>query len=117
MQPYSVTEQFTLVGDAAVVDDGADESRVVYQEGVFRGPTMQARHGAHQVETLPAAIGHVLDVLGPREVTVEDNSKERDSALVEQARGPQLQRQMGCRSSAAAEFHGDGLCCGRPCIQ
>src|SRR6218665_849138 len=55
---------------------------------------------------------HVLDVLGPREVTVEDDSQAIDAALVEQARGPQLQRQMGCRSSVAAEFHGDGLCCG-----
>ena len=35
---------------------------------------MRARHGTHQVETLPAAIGHVLDVLGPCEVTVEDDS-------------------------------------------
>src|SRR6218665_1339429 len=71
---------------------------------------MRALHGAHQVETLPAAIGHVLDVLRPREVTVEDDSKELDAAPVEQARGPQLQRQMGCRSSCT-EFHGDGLCC------
>ena len=54
---------------------------------------------------------HVLDVLGPREVTVEDDSKELDAAPVEQARGPQLQRQMGCRSSCE-EFHGEGLCCG-----
>src|SRR6218665_2622210 len=76
---------------------------------------MRARHGAagaHQVETLPAAIGHVLDVLGPREVAVEDDSKELDAALVEQARGLQLQRQMGCWSSAAAEFLEDGLCYG-----
>src|SRR6218665_706322 len=72
---------------------------------------MRARHGAHQVETLPAVIGNVLYVLGPREVAVEDDSKELNAALVEQARGPQLQRQMGCWSSAAAEFHGDGLCC------
>jgi len=70
---------------------------------------MRARPGAHQVETLPAAVGHVLDVLGPREVTVEDDSKELDAVLVEQAKGPQLQRQMGCRSSTAAKIDGDGL--------
>jgi len=61
---------------------------------------MRARHGAHQVQTLLAAIGHVLDVLGPRKMTVEDNSEELDAVLVEQARGPQLQRQMSCRRSA-----------------
>ena len=49
---------------------------------------MRARPGAHQVETLPAAVGHVLDVLGPREVTVEDDSQELDAAVVEQVRCP-----------------------------
>ena len=56
----------------------ADESTIDQQEGVSRGPPMRARHGTHQVETLPAAIGHVLDVLRPREVTVEDDSQELD---------------------------------------
>src|SRR6218665_873869 len=101
----------TLVSDAAVVEDGANEGTVEHQEGVSRGPPMRARHGTHQVETLPAAIGHVLDVLGPREMTVENDSQELDAALVEQARGPQLQRQMGWRSSVASEFHSDGLGC------
>src|SRR6218665_2616165 len=80
--------------------------------GCLSRPPMRARHGTYQVETLPAAIGHVLDVLGPREVTVEDDSQELDAALVEHARGPQLQRQMGWPSSVAAEFHGDCLGCG-----
>src|SRR6218665_3642159 len=102
----------TLVGDAAVVEDGADEGTVDKQEGVSRGPPMRARHGTHQVETLPAAVGHVLDVLGPREMTVENDSQKLDAALVEQARGPQLQRQMGWPSPVAAEIHGDGLGCG-----
>ena len=60
----------TLVGNAAAVDDGADESTVDHKEGVSRGPPMRARHGTHQVKTLPAALGHELHVLRPREVTV-----------------------------------------------
>src|SRR6218665_3865663 len=67
----------TLVGDAAVVEEGAYEGAIDQQEGVSRGPLMRACHGTHQVETLPAAIGHVLDVLRPREVTVEDDSQEQ----------------------------------------
>src|SRR6218665_1978698 len=102
----------TLVGDGAVVEDGADEGTIDQQESVSRGPPMPSRHGTHQVETLPAAIGHVLDVLRPREVTVEDDSQELDAVLVEQARGRQLHRKICWRSSAAAEFHGDGLCRG-----
>src|SRR6218665_1382450 len=108
---FLLVRRGTLVSDAAVVEDGADEGTVDHQEGVSRGPPMRARHGTHQVETLPAAIGHVLDVLRSLDMTVEDDSQELDAALVEQARGPQLQRQMGWWSSVAAEFHGDGLGC------
>lgn len=67
------------------------------QEGVFLHNPMRSRLSAQQVETLLAAIGHILDVFGPGEMTVKDDSEELHAALVDQAQGPMHQRSVSCR--------------------
>lgn len=53
---------------------------------------MRYSHIAHQIGAFFPAIGLVLDVLRQRELTLEDKSEKFQSVLVEQSRGPQLQR-------------------------
>lgn len=71
--------------------------RTVYFEALH---PMRSRSSTHQVEALFAPIGHVLDVLRPRWMTVEDDSEELQAVLVDQTRGSQLQRQVSCRRSS-----------------